>query len=130
MFSLAGTQSYRQADPRITRAIGIMEGTLSSPPSAAGLARSVGLSPSRFAHLFKTHTNSTPAAVLKRLRVARAAELLRTTCLALKEIGAETGFEHSSAFTRAFRAASGMSPGEFRKSQRPGLAGQQESSNK
>ena len=56
-----------------------------------------------------------PARMLLRVRLARAAELLSTTGLPLKEVGLRIGMANLSAFGRAFRAWYGITPGEFRR---------------
>jgi AraC family transcriptional regulator of arabinose operon len=47
--------------------------------SVSHLAGEAGLSPSRFAHLFRAETGSTPARMFLRMRVMHAAELLTAT---------------------------------------------------
>jgi transcriptional regulator GlxA family with amidase domain len=44
-----------------------------------------------------------------------ALHLVRTTMLSMIEIGLEAGYEHPASFTRAFKAAFGVSPARMRR---------------
>jgi transcriptional regulator GlxA family with amidase domain len=110
--------SLRVLDPRIGDALRFMDANLQCSLAVGDVAKKAGLSPSRFAHLFQVETGSSPARMLLRLRLERAAELLCTTGLPLKEVGVRAGMAHLSAFGRAFRAWYGMTPSEFRRNNR------------
>jgi AraC family transcriptional regulator, arabinose operon regulatory protein len=60
--------SLRPADPRIARALHLMDANLDRTLSIADLASEAGLSPSRFVHLFHAETGSTPARMFLRMR--------------------------------------------------------------
>ena len=49
------------------------------------------------------------------VRFQQAGELLHRTSQPVKKVAAAAGFGNEKSFTRAFRAWSGVSPGEFRK---------------
>lgn len=49
-------------------------------------------------------------------RIARAAELLRATGAPVKTIAAMVGYDDALYFSRAFRAARGVSPSDDRRS--------------
>ena len=55
------------------------------------LAVLVNLSPSRFRHLFKQETGTTPAQYLKDIRLVKAEKMLRTTFLSIKQILKQVG---------------------------------------
>jgi len=114
-FSEEDRANLRIVDPRIARVLGFLEANLHRPLSANDLARETGLSLSRFSHLFRLETGSSPARMLLRMRVTRAAELLDATGLPIKEIGARVGMENAGVFGRAFRSFYGMTPSEFRR---------------
>jgi AraC-like DNA-binding protein len=78
------------------------------------VAASVFLSPDRFTEVFAQTMGRTPRDYIRHLRVERARFLLRTTGLSVSEVGQLAGFGEAAYFTRVFRAASGMTPREFR----------------
>jgi transcriptional regulator GlxA family with amidase domain len=123
VLNLPNEHSLRVLDPRIRNALRFIEANLDRSLTVAGLAAAAGLSPSRFAHLFQTETDSGPARMLLRMRLARAAELLSTTGLPLKEVGLRIGMANLGAFGRAFRAWYGITPGEFRRNSHRRLRG-------
>lgn len=101
-------------DRRIQLIIGLLESNLSSPPDFDGIARQVNLSPSRLRHLFKEETGQSPRLYLKELRLRRAAVLLRTTFLSIKEIAAEVGVSNPTYLSRAFTKHFGVPPTVYR----------------
>lgn len=83
-------------------------------PDIAKLAKSVRLSPSRFRHLFKELMGEAPQAYARRLRARRAQGLLLDTELSVGEIAERVGYADPFHFSRAFKAAFGVSPTAFR----------------
>jgi AraC family transcriptional regulator of arabinose operon len=112
-----------QVDRRIVWAIEEMQRRLGEDISVSELARMVNLSRSRFAHLFRQQTGSSPARYLRDFRLDRARLLLETTFLSVKEVMAAVGFNDPSHFSRDFHGAFGASPREWRKrvQRSPGL---------
>ena len=100
-------------DPRIRRALDIMGTDLTSPFSVNRLAEACKLSPSRFAHLFRTQTGTSPQRFSERCRLNRAAELLRLGGMTISEISQEVGFENAFYFSNRFRKSYGKSPRAF-----------------
>jgi AraC-like DNA-binding protein len=80
--------------------------------SVAELAAVCGMSRSRFARQFHEAAGCPPAQYLNRLRIARAQELLRQGRL-VQDIAVEVGYSSQPAFTRAFRAATQLSPRDW-----------------
>jgi AraC family transcriptional regulator of arabinose operon len=111
------------ADPRIAWAVTEMERRMAEEVSLDELARTVNLSRSRFAHLFRQQTGRAPGKHLRQLRLERARMLLETTFLSVKEVMAAVGLNDPSHFSRDFQAAYGASPREWRKrvARSPGL---------
>ena len=91
---------------------------LDAPVSVAGLARTAGLSPSHFAALFRTATGGGVLEYAKRLRMARACELLITTDMAIAEIGRTVGYSDPLYFSRQFHSVHTCSPTQFRQQHR------------
>ena len=82
------------------------------------LAKSINLSVSRFRHLFKQQTGTTPTRYLKLVRFKQAELLIRTTFLPIKKIIIKVGVNSDSHFWREFRLTYGMSPAEYRDAHR------------
>ena len=110
--------TFRVLDERVADALRFMEANLHLSLSVSGVAEEAGLSPSRFAHIFRVETASSPARMLLRMRLQRAAGLLATTGLPLKQVAERVGMAHSGAFGRAFREWYGVTPSEFRRNNR------------
>ena len=83
--------------------------------SPASLARRAGLTPIRFARVIKRIFRLTPSQLITQTRLAAASRLLLETDRPVAEIAHACGFYDHSAFTRAFRSATGTAPTEFRK---------------
>ncbi|MGH7090256.1 MAG: helix-turn-helix domain-containing protein, partial [Stellaceae bacterium] len=81
------------------------------------LAKTAGLSMFHFAHAFRQSEGTTPHDYVLECRVAKARELLLRPDLSLSDIAFAVGFADQSHFTRRFREAVGISPGQFRRSQ-------------
>ena len=81
----------------------------------SGLAALVNLSPSRFRHLFKQETGTTPAQYLKEFRLRKAEKMLRTTFLSIKQILKQVGIASNAHFVRDFRQKYGMTPTAYRR---------------
>jgi len=95
-------------------AVGEFEKELSSEVTPSWLARRSCLSPQRLSRLTKRIFNLTPTQFITRARIAAASRMLLDTDQAISEIAYAVGFYDHSAFTRAFRLATGVSPTEFR----------------
>ena len=79
-----------------------------------GLAADVGFSTSHFSARFHAVTGFSATEYVKRLRMARARELLLTTDRGIADIAAEVGYPDQFYFSRQFRAVAGSSPRHFR----------------
>lgn len=87
---------------------------LDQPLRVGDLARAAGLSTSHFSALFRAATGGGVLEYLKRLRMARACELLITTPRTVGEVAAAVGYEDPFYFSRQFRAVHGCSPVQYR----------------
>jgi len=83
------------------------------------LAELVNLSPSRFRHLFKLETGTTPAQYLKDCRLRKAEKMLRTTFLSVKEILEQVGLTSNAHFVHDFRKLHGLTPTAYRRKTGP-----------
>jgi AraC-like DNA-binding protein len=97
-------------DPRLARADAFFRDHLARPVGVAEVAAAVGLSRSQLTRLYLAHTAAPPAARLRRMRVDRAAQLLRDSTLSVKEIARVCGFANPNHFTRVYTDATGRTP--------------------
>jgi len=86
--------------------------------TAAMMADRAGLSTSRLHALFREELDDTPRAWLADLRLRRAREWLATTDLPIAELACRGGYADQSAFTRAMRRATGLTPAAYRRQAR------------
>ena len=101
-------------DPKIRRALSLINENLGKELSVDALAEQVFLSRYHFMRLFKAQTGSTVHAYVRQKRLLSAARLIREGVPAGKA-AADSGFGDYSAFHRAFRECFGISPGELKK---------------
>ena len=102
-------------DRRIELIISKIETETASSWDTRTLAEMVDLSPSRFRHLFKQETGSSPAQYIKDFRVRKAELMLRTTFLSVKQVLKRVGIRSNSHFVRDFRKMYGMTPTAYRR---------------
>ncbi len=88
------------------------------PLSVADVAKAVHLSESRLSHLFKEHTGVTVVDYLTEVRIARAKELLLGTAESCTKICFDVGYNSQSYFARRFKEIVGITPKEFRETNR------------
>lgn len=100
------------------RVIAHLTSHLDESADLRALAQLAGLSPFHFHRLFRGMVGETPLELLRRLRMERAAVMLRTTDHGVTSIAFAAGYETHEAFTRAFRACFGESPSAFRRNPR------------
>lgn len=104
-----------RGNERVLDALNFLEQNFATSISLADAARAAGLSPSRFCAVFKQETGTTFSRVLQRIRVDRAALLLRRGNASMGEIALRCGFSDQSYFIRVFRRERGCTPGQFRR---------------
>jgi len=101
-------------DPRLVRAIRIMETHIDAPVSIAAIARRVAMSTRGLEQLFMRQMGETPGAYFLSLRLGAARRLVQDTHLSVTDIASRTGFTSQPAFSRAFRRQFGLSPSQSR----------------
>jgi AraC family transcriptional regulator, arabinose operon regulatory protein len=111
-----GTKSTRAIDARVRVALERIASDPGKPHSVGALAKTAGLSPSRFAHLFAQETGRSVLETVIRLRLAQAERLLTLSSSSVSEIAFAVGFSSVSLFTRHFTRHYGSSPRKFRQS--------------
>lgn len=85
----------------------------------AHLARLLDCSQSQVSHKFHALTGTSLRDFVQARRPALALPAVRDGEQRLLDIALDCGFSSQEAFTRAFRAAYGITPGEYRRSPRP-----------
>jgi AraC family transcriptional regulator of arabinose operon len=108
-------------DPRIEQALTTLHAQYNGSISLSAVARSVNLSTSRFAHLFRQEVGASPHRYVRALRMTWARLLLERTSFSVKEVMARVGCNDPSHFTRDFSRLYGRTPSEWRARSRPRL---------
>lgn len=100
-------------DRRIRAAVERIHADYAQALGVDALARTAGMSRFHFTRLFREEVGVAPYRYLLRVRVARAAELLRGGRRSVTEAAFEVGFQDVARFSRTFRQATGHSPSEL-----------------
>lgn len=82
--------------------------------SIQDLAVKVALSPAHLQRLFKRQTGIQLGDLLVERRLQKAAQLLTTSNLSIKEIAHAVGYGHHSSFVRAFQRRFAQAPKQYR----------------
>ncbi len=101
---------------RIDRVIDYLRGRLDKPLKLEDLAKVACFSEYHFHRVFSAMTGETLNDFTNRLRLEKAARLLKRTRGSATEIALECGFSSSATFSRSFGKAFGTSPTQYRKS--------------
>ena len=101
---------------RIDRVIDYLRDHLDKPLKLEDLAKVACFSEYHFHRVFGAMTGETLNDFTNRLRLEKAARLLRYSEQSLTEIALDCGFSSSATFSRAFRSGYDTSPSQFRKS--------------
>ena len=103
----------------VAAALARLETSYAEPLTPTTLARIAQLPAARFARIIKRIFGITPIQLISKTRIAAASRLLCDTGHSISEIALECGFYDHSAFTRAFRALTSVTPTQFRAEQPP-----------
>jgi AraC-like DNA-binding protein len=99
---------------RLARAVDELRERYAERIQLAALARRVGFSVDQFERLVKRAFHLTPRQLLVQTRIEAATALLAEPRRTVAEIAQMCGYSDHSAFTRQFRATTGVSPRELR----------------
>lgn len=102
-------------DPRLARAVVAVLERPADAHTLERLAGIAGMSRTTFSERFSEALGRSPADFVQRVRLRRAAHLLRATDLPVLVVARSVGYASRSHFSRAFRAAYGEDPTAFRK---------------
>jgi AraC-like DNA-binding protein len=95
-------------------ALDFFENNLSASTTPSALAEHARMALPRFARLMKRFFGLTPSQFIAKTRIANASRLLRETDQTVADIALACGYYDHSAFTRTFRAMTGVTPTRFR----------------
>jgi AraC-like DNA-binding protein/mannose-6-phosphate isomerase-like protein (cupin superfamily) len=100
----------------IARVVSLIERDLQADLSVPALAEASGMSRSHFTRLFTASVGRSPAQFVFEQRMRRAAQLLQTSELSVKQIATACGFNDPAYFSKAFHRYFELSPTELRDS--------------
>jgi len=100
---------------QISRLLGHLEQHCAEPLTVEDLAKIARMSPTSLFRLFRQHVGRSPVDYLIRLRIGRAAEMLRRETARISEISEAAGFSDSNYFSRQFHRVMGVSPRAYRR---------------
>jgi len=107
-------RGHHQLDIRVRQALDYVARYYQSELNIDMIARHVCLSPSRFAHLFRSQVNLSPMQYVERYRLERAAEKLLSTSHSIEYIAHESGFVNAFHFSARFRRHFNQAPSKYR----------------
>jgi AraC-like DNA-binding protein len=110
--------TQRRPLDQISRLLGHLEQHSAGSLSVEGLAKVARMSPSSLFRLFRHHVGRSPVDYLIRLRIGRAADMLRRETSRISEISEAVGFTDSNYFSRQFHRVMGVSPRAYRRGSR------------
>jgi transcriptional regulator GlxA family with amidase domain len=100
-------------DLRIEKVVALMKDDLTQRLPLSKMAQIVNLSPAHLCYLFKAENGIPAARYLKSLRMKKAAVLLATTFLSVKEVMVRVGLRDESHFVKDFKKTYGMTLTRF-----------------
>ncbi len=109
----------RTMDPRVRVVLDRLAQDLETPCRRGELARQAGLSVSRMAALFQREVGIGIAHYRDRIRLQRAAQLLRASSEPIARIAASVGYDSPFHFSMRFKAFTGRSPRAYRQQGNP-----------
>ncbi|MFZ5676039.1 MAG: GlxA family transcriptional regulator [Pseudomonadota bacterium] len=105
---------YRVGDPRLVKAIRLMEEHVEDKLTVTDVAATAGLSDRQLERLFHKHLQTTPVGFYRQLRLDRAQRLLTYSRLSVRDVALATGFSTLAEFSRAFKQKFGKPPSHAR----------------
>lgn len=99
----------------VYRALEYIENNYQKNITSSDIADYIGLSAGYLTKQFKNRLYMTPAAYIRKFRIAKAMELLQTTSKSITEVANKIGYSDISLFSRIFKQTTGKSPMSFKK---------------
>lgn len=118
-FDAERARNFRSvADPRIQRALVMIEGCRGKDMTPDAAAAAVGLSPRQFTRLFRKTLGVTPKHFILETRLRHARFLVENSRQSITEIAYTTGFADCAHFATTFKAKFGTPPSGLRNGRR------------
>jgi AraC-like DNA-binding protein len=105
-------------DPLVERVFAQIEATFREPVSAADVARALGYTPGHLTTVLRQRTGRPLLEWIAERRMTEVRRVLRETDLSLDAVAARTGLRDASYLVRRFRNRYGITPQQWRRSQR------------
>ena len=122
-------RQQKVANERVEAVKSQLLGNLANPPSLDELGKAIGCSPHYLSRTFSKEVGMTITQFVRKARIAKAAELLRSGKFNVTETALEVGYNSLSHFSKIFYEETGCCPGLypndliFGKDQRKGRSG-------
>jgi AraC family transcriptional regulator len=113
--AVAEPASHQLDQMRLRRVLDYISAHAADEITLADLARVACLSTFHFARMFTRAMGVSPQRYVSRVRLENAMADIAAGGLPLAEIAANARFSSQASFARAFRRATGMTPGEYRR---------------
>lgn len=111
-----------QPDPRLEKAVAIMQNNIESPLGIDKVAQRVGVSVRQLQNLWSTRLGTTFQEYYLDIRLDRARSLLLHTDMQISEIALATGFSSNATLSRAFHQNANLSPRDYRSKNRDNIS--------
>ena len=111
--SLGGV-AHDHDDELVRKVQGLIDDDLAGALTVDALARNVGLSSRTLTRRFQDAVGEGPQAYIQQRRVDTARRLLETSDTAVETVRRRVGYRDPTAFRRAFRQHTGLSPTDYR----------------
>lgn len=107
-------ERYKSTNEKVLATLAAMEANLEEPLSRATLAQRNQVSVRQLERLFRSNLRQTIGTTYMRIRLTRAAILLKELSIPLVDIALASGFASASHFSRAFKSWHGTPPRALR----------------
>lgn len=109
---------FRVNDPRLLKALELMQAHMANPKPIPWLAAQIGLSERQLARLFRSDLHMTPSQFYLDLRLRAAHGMIISSTEALEVIAEICGFSSLGHFSRSYKAQFGENPSQARRETR------------